>query len=122
MDAARDFYQVLQGACQTHRRVRQLVFAFVSRRHRGLDPAQLHACCDELLLHAVVQIAFDPAARLVCRGDDPSTRSGELLPAPFELGCPLDHLRLEVVAGPAKLFFCFLRSWIRRAFWNAVAA
>jgi hypothetical protein len=53
-----------------------------------------------------VQIAFDPAARLVCGRDDPSTRSGELRPAPFEFGCSLGHLHLEVVPGPANFFFC----------------
>src|SRR4051812_44668963 len=52
-----------------------------------------------------MQIALDPAPRLVPGRDDARPRSGQLGPAPLELGCPLDDLHLEQVSSVAKLCF-----------------
>ena len=40
-------------------------------RHLFVDHAKLHHQRHELLLRAIVQVAFDPAAGLVGGGDDP---------------------------------------------------
>jgi hypothetical protein len=47
-------------------------------RQRGLRRAQLQGQRDQALLGAVVQVPFDPPARLVAGRDDPRARGGEL--------------------------------------------
>ena len=76
VDAARDLAQLVGDVLQAFRELcgdaRQLVRR--SPRHRACAEAER----DQPLLDSVVQIALDPAARLVGGGHDPSARRGEL--------------------------------------------
>src|SRR3954454_19833034 len=105
MYAARDLDQVFKGTRETARCVRQLDFEFCARCHCALQCVQLQLERDESLLHAIVQIALDPAPRLIPGRENARPRSGELGPTPLELSCPLDDLHLEQASSVAKLCF-----------------
>ena len=79
MDAHRDLAQVLEGAVEPGRDLRQ-AFLQLGRfgRHDPLGGADLEAERDEALLDAVVQIALDPPPRLVGRRDDTRAGGGQL--------------------------------------------
>ena len=79
MDAAGDLPQLFQHARQPVGDARQLRGrARRAGRYRRLGAAQIQLERDQALLDAVVQIALDPAARLVGGGDDPRTRGHQL--------------------------------------------
>ena len=78
MDPPRDLLQVLHGAGQARRHLRQLRPELDQLGgHRGLGAAQVEGEGDETLLRAVVEIALDAAAGLVGGGDDPGARGAE---------------------------------------------
>ena len=62
------------------REERSLLFLVAS--HQGFGEVRLHRQCDELLLRAIVDVALQLPALLILGGNDPLTRSSNLLDQP----------------------------------------
>jgi hypothetical protein len=81
-DPARDLLQFSHRAGQSRRDAGQPSFQVApAGSNIGLRGARRQCERDQSLLGTVVQIALDPAAGLVRRGDDPPARGGQLRPA-----------------------------------------
>ena len=70
VDAAGDLPQVVDRRPQPARDLRDPRLQLAVGGEGGFQLSELHAEGDELLLDAVVQVTFDSAASVVCRGDD----------------------------------------------------
>ncbi len=82
MDPARELLQFGHRVGQSRRDARQLSSQVAPvGGNIGLRGARRQRERDQPLLGTVVQVALDPAAGLVRRGDDPPARGGQLRPA-----------------------------------------
>jgi hypothetical protein len=82
VDPARELLQLRHRVGQSRRDARQLSSQVIPvGGNIGLRGARRQSERDQPLLGTVVQVALDPAAGLVRRGDDPPARGGQLRPA-----------------------------------------